>query len=197
MRSTLKTPKNASQETVQFHVRSSGVMYSHLFHNCSQEALYAPLRWPKQKPALLRRGFPTASSAQADRASQTQQWERESAQETRGATRRKGPACSTAEQSTALLPAHPPPLHRNTQMLACCLSPIHTWGWPGPPLPHRLFLLMICTYYGGVSPGYRKALLDRKPLVYPFLSFWHVFLCFFIFTLPPPTQELHHANQPL
>lgn len=123
--------------------------------------------------------------------------ERERAHEKREETLGEKDQLAQQLSRALLLPAHPPPLHRNTQMLACCLSPIHTWGWPRPPLPHRLFLLMICTYYGGVSPGYRKALLDRKPLVFPLLSFWHVLLCFYIFTLPPPTQEQHHANQPL
>lgn len=44
-------------------------------------ACLAP-QWPNRQPALLRRGFPTAGSAQADRASPAQWREREKGEET-------------------------------------------------------------------------------------------------------------------
>ncbi len=114
--------------TISFLVRAPEVIYSHLSDG-PQHASVCCLCLPffstvaKAAACFTSRWFPAASSAQTDRASPAQRRERERKREE---TQRERPVCSTAEQSTALLPAPPPPLHRNTQMLACCHPPIHT-----------------------------------------------------------------------
>lgn len=107
-----------------FLVQSSELIYSNnslmavSMDLCTAFACFSP-RWPKQQPALLRRGFPTASSAQADRASPAQRRERE--RNGRRRTERKTSLLNSwAAHCTAACPS-PSTAQKHTD--ACLLPP--------------------------------------------------------------------------